>query len=226
MWHFWLLSKNKQVLRLLSLIALLGAGGLAAANGQVVLGGTPGVVPTPSLNGDLSHVQSLRLALEDDQLSAADRTALETKLSLVERAAARPTPLVANSLPPVILPTVALPTLPADGQPIMFPPSQDKLMDGSEGLVHAWEAAVQNTWMGERNNIYYEVIAGAAADDPGQGWLKVIANNQGASSEQIYRSTTKNGWLRVQSVDGVRITLQMGTGGTTFFDLATRTFSP
>ena len=226
MWNFRLSINYKRVLSVLPLITLLVAGGLAAASGQVVLGSSPPAPPTPSQNGDLDRAQGLRLALADDQISAADRASLETKLTLAERAAARPTPIVANSLPPVVLPTVPLPTFPADGQPIIFPPNQDRIIDGSEGLVHAWEAVVQNTWMGQRNNVYYEVIAGALADDTAQGWLKVIENNQGTSSEHVYRSPNKNGWLRIQTVDGLQITLSTGSGGTASFDLATHAFGP
>ena len=226
MWKFKLSIQHQKILPALPLIALLVAGSLAVASARVVLGGSPAELPTPSQNGDLDRAQELRLALEDKHLSAADRASLETKLALVEHAAARPTPIEANALPPVILPTVPLPTFQVEGQPIMFPPGQDKIVDGSEGLVHGWEAEVQNTWMGERNNIYYEVIAGAAAGDPDQGWLKVIENKQDMTGEQVFQSPNKDGWLRIQSVSGQRIALLTGSGGTVFFDLATYAFVP
>jgi hypothetical protein len=215
---------RKKMILLLPFIALLVAGGLAAASGQVVLGRPPATPLPPSQNGDLDMPQNLRLALQSDTLSAEGRASLETNLAQTERMAARPTPAVVNNLPPVILPTVALPVSPASLMEAS--PAQETIMNGSEVLVHGWEASVQNMWVGERNGVYYEVVAGASADDPSQGWIKVFETGQDQWSQKVYLSPEKNGAVRVLEVQGTRMVFSTGSGRTVAFDLATRSFQP
>lgn len=223
--RLWVHLKNRKFIPLFSLMALLLSGGLALANGPVVLGGNIPVPLAPVQNGDLVIAQNLRQALQNNQLSTADRASLQTKLALSERASVRPTPEVVNNLPPVVLPTVPLPTFPANAQTIMLP-DQEKIMKGSEGLVHAWEASTENTWQGWRNGIFYEVVAGAAADDLTQGWIKVFETSQSHSNQQVFLTSFKTGALRILQVQGERVIFADTSGGTLSFNLTSHTFEP
>lgn len=168
--------------------------------------------------------QNLRLALQNEALSVEGKASLETKLALTERMAARPTPEVVNNLPPVILPTVSLPISQAEAMEVS--PDQDTIINGSEGLVHGWEAIVQNMWIGERNGTYYEVVAGASPDDPSQGWIKVFETGQSESSQKVYLAPEKDGALRVLTVQGTQVIFSTGSGRIIAFDLVAHAFQP
>lgn len=214
------LPRYKSV-RLIALLALLFASGLALTNGRMVFGGAPAVVGPQPQNGDLAIAQGLRSALQNGQLSAAERLALQAKLAFVERASARPTPQAQANLPAVTLPTVAVPA--GAQNDLALAATQDQISEGSEGLIHAAEAAVQNTWQGQRGGVDYTIIAGSAADDPAQGWIKVFAGHP--SRQQVYLTPTQTGALRILAVIGTRITFTTPTGGRVYFDLATRAFN-
>lgn len=215
------LLQHKRAAHLAAVIILLLAGGLALTRSHTVQGVPPGDAPQPA-NGDLAMAQSLRAALQNDALGPADRAALQAKLAIAARAAARPTPQVVQNLPPVSLPTVPIPTTPADMTGLAPASAQAQVFEGSEGLVHGWEAAVQNTWQGQSGGASLTVVAGAAADDPTQGWIKVFSSSPPA--QQVYLTPAKTGALRIVAVAGTRITFSTPSGAPVYFDLAMRSF--
>lgn len=168
------------------------------------------------------YVQDLQAALENDQLSAADRSSLEEKSTLAQQlsiqtangltAPGPKTNTQAQILAPMLSSSAALAL-------------EEEILEGSEGLVHTWEASVQNLWEGQRAGIYYQVLAGALADDPGQGLLLVIETTAaGQRSQQLYLTAEKVGRLRILDVQETRLSLTAGNGSKLIFDLETRTF--
>jgi hypothetical protein len=170
-----------------------------------------------------SFVQDLQKALENDQLSPADRVSLTEKLTLVQRSlpkpinpAATPGPkdnTQANLLPPKLSNAAT-------------PSPEDELIEGSEGVVHTWEANIQNLWQGKRSGIYYQVLAGAPVNDPTMGLLLVIeASAAGKRTQQIYLTPEPTGSLRIVEVSGTQVLLSTEKGGKLVFDLESHTFS-
>ncbi len=153
---------------------------------------TPVAQPTQSS----SLKEGLSLNLQDGQLSAADRAALEEKLA------------IANRLETI---RAAGAENPAEKEQSLYPLPEEPVMEfafangeqiiaGSEGLVRPSEASIQNLWRGVVDGNAYQVLAGALPDDEAQGLLILFETGPGAGdgSPQVYLAPDGVGSLRVE----------------------------
>jgi hypothetical protein len=168
-------------------------------------------------------VQNLEQALKNNQLNSADRISLDEKLKLMQSASTKPAVRTAvpgqksNSQAQLLAPTLSRAATPAP---------EEEILEGSEGLVHTWEASIQNLWEGQRTGIYYQVLAGASVEDPAQGLLLVIeTSDTGQRIPHYYLTAEKVGRLRILSVKGTQLSLSSKNGGKLVFDLKTSAFT-
>ncbi len=167
-------------------------------------------------------VQQLQAGLENKQLSAAVRASLEEKLKLAQRLSVQPAARAVTPGPKTNTQAQLLAPRLSSG-PTLAP--EEEIIEGSEGLVHTWEADIQNLWEGQRAGNYYQVLAGASADDPSQGLLLVIETTPaGQRSQHVYLTADKTGRLRVTAVQGNRVSLSTANRGQLYFDLETRAY--
>lgn len=217
---------RKKLTWVFSCAVLLFAAAFTLAHNETVFGRSlPAPVPA-SGNADEDQAQMLRKALANQALSAVDRAALEKKLELIDRLVTQRAngqgkagSKGSGSLIPPVLPPQSQP-------PVGILPGQDEIMEGSEGLVRPWEAAIQNLWQGERGGVYYQALAGAAPDDPSQGLILLIESRQQQNQriQHFYLAPSSTGALRVISARGMQLILSTANGGQVIFDLSARTF--
>ncbi len=211
-----------------SLFTILLAAGLIlsrwrAASGQSVPTASG---PADSGNADQVIIQGLRRALSSSRLDAADRQALEKKLAYSERLAQQRAVKPQDHQPKPKDALVAPVQIPrADGfstQPA------EQIISGSEGLVHPWEASINNLWEGTYNGVPYQVLAGSVPNDPSQGLVIVIESPSGQAQpfQHTYRAPAHSGALRIVARQDGRLQCAAADGSTLFFDLAARTFRP
>ena len=212
----------KWLIGLVALALLLLVGVYFPSRGQVASGNPVG----ESLPNDQKMIKDIQSALNNDQMSAQDRANLEKKLQLSEQLAAQRSGNTTSRGPKNGVGTAVPIPSPLNGQVAAMIITPDEIVEGSEGLVHAWEAQIQNLWQGERDGTVYQVLAGAQPDDSSQGLVIVITGQSGAlkRSQNTFLSPEKNGALRVMGAQGSMLILQDANGGTHLFDLTTLTF--
>jgi hypothetical protein len=187
-------------------------------NARAALSPMPEVTPTED-----ALTKNLREALENPNLSDEERTSLQEKLRMSERSqnqqAAR-----GDAQGPKDAPTQSEQSLLPQGQALQ--PVEDEIIEGSEGVVESWVAEIQNLWQGERDGIYYQILAGAEAEDTQQGILILIEIHPGLISrnQTILQSPQKNGALRILSVEGYRMELVDQAENHLTFDIQKREF--
>jgi hypothetical protein len=180
--------------------------------------------PVPPAHED-SLTRNLRAAVENPDLDEAERASLKEKLDINQRSGAQQPSLMGNPGPkdqPVPPERSLLP----QSETLEVP--KDEIIEGSEGVVQAWVAEIQNLWQGQRAGIYYQVLAGASADDVEQGILIVIEVHPGLMNrtQLTYLAPQKTGALRILSVNDYRIELVDQAGNNLAFDLLQRNFVP
>lgn len=212
----------KWLIGLVALALLLLVGIYFPSRGQVASGNPAG----ESLPNDQKMIQDMQSALNNDQLSAQDRANLEKKLQLSEQLAAQRSGNTTSRGPKTGAGTMVPIPSASNGQVAAMSITQDEIINGSEGLIHAWEAQIQNLWQGERSGTVYQVLAGAQPDDPSQGLVIVITGQSGAlkRSQNTYLAPEKNGALHVIGAQGSILILQDANGGTLSFDLMSLAF--
>jgi hypothetical protein len=193
----------------------------AAAQGPVVTS------PAAGANPDQYFVQGLRAALKNDQLSASDRQVLQQKLAYNERLAAQRAPASSERGPKgteSLLAPVPMPQVldPAPAQPV------ERILDGSEGAVHSWEASVTNMWEGLHQDVPTQVFAGAVPDNAAQGLVMVLTYplNGSQPTRQIYLAPSPAGALRILERQADRLLCSAADGSSLLFNLETRSFEP
>ncbi len=222
------LSQRNKILVLsgagLLLIALVAALSWAlipntgVKNARAALSPTPEATPTED-----ALIKNLREALENPNLSDEERASLQEKLQMSERSqnqqAAR-----SDAQGPKNAPTQSEQSLLPQGQALQ--PVEDEIIEGSEGVVESWVAEVQNLWQGERDGIYYQILAGADAEDTQQGLLIFIEIHPGLISrtQTTLQSPQKNGALRILSVEDYRMELVDQAENHLSFDIQKREF--
>lgn len=111
-------------------------------------------------------------------------------------------------------------TIPADFKP--------RIVEGSEGLVHTWEADIRNLWEGSYEGQFFQVLAGASPDDPSQGLLIVMITDPMQVDNQMKTilAPAGSGALRVTGWEAASLRLSSESGAPFTFDLATLTIKP
>lgn len=104
--------------------------------------------------------------------------------------------------------------------------TEDEIIEGSEGVVEAWVAEIQNLWQGERDGIFYQVLAGADAEDLQQGVLIFIEIHPGLISrtQSTILAPGKTGALRILSIEDSRLKLVDQQENHLTFDIQKREF--
>lgn len=187
--------------------------------------GNPPASKSPIAAVDEDFSKELQSALQSEQLSDADRARIEEKLQLTQQLSSRIASAPQAAKPgskekerdQALLPAMAV------GAALS---SEEEILEGSEGVLRAWEASIQNSWEGQRNGGYYQVLAGASVEDASQGLLLVIETRpeSQARQQQIFLSAEKSGALRIIGVQGTKVLLSAANGGRLTFDLSTGAF--
>jgi len=213
-WPFWLLS----------LVALVLVAGPVFFRWDIV-SGQSGPGTSGNSDADQDFIQGLRLALSGSRLNDTDRQALQKKLEYSERLTAqRARKPEAHGPKGALVPPVSMPQ-----QPMMTTADPgERIIQGSEGMVHSWEANINNLWEGSYNGIYYQVLAGSSPDDLAQGLVIMIEypSDQGRPFQHTYLTPSHSGTLRILERQGSRLQCAAANGSTLFFDLETQTFKP
>jgi hypothetical protein len=202
-------------------ILLLAAGVMllrwGTAAGQSA-GGTAGYS-----EADQTFIQGLQQSLDNNRLNAADRQALEKKLEFSQRLAAQQAANPGSRGPKGNL------AAPVPMPQSLIAPTQDlagRIIPGSEGMIHSWEASINNMWEGPYNGTQYQVLAGASPEDPAQGLLIVFEYpaNRGAPIRYTYRAPSGSGSLTIVQKQGGHFRCTTSSGTALTFNLDTRVF--
>ncbi len=220
--HAW--TRFGWLLPTLSISAIFLVAGVVLSHWKAASGqsapGMPTVIPGYA-NADQSMIQGLRQALDSSRLNSAERQALQKKLAYTERLAtqraARPE---ARGPKGRLVPPVPMP----QAEVISSAEPAERIIPGSEGLVHPWEASINNLWEGSYNNVPYQVLAGSSADDPTQGLVILIDYSAGRPAQQTYRAPAHSGALQIVARQGGRLQCVAKGGAALFFDMESRTF--
>jgi len=121
-----------------------------------------------------------------------------------------------------LIPPVPMPTLPAEYH--IRP--EERILPGSESMIHSWEASINNLWEGSYNGIPYHVLAGSSPDDPTQGLVIVFEYPSGQEHpiRKTYLVPSRSGALSIMERQGSRLRCAAADGSILFFDLETRAF--
>jgi hypothetical protein len=179
--------------------------------------GTPG---TPS--ADQSFIQGLQRSLSSSRLNDADRQALQKKLEYSQRLAAQQAAKPETHGPKgTLVPPVAMPQ-----SAVTNKHPEEHIIPGSEGVIHSWEASINNLWEGSYNGSQYQVFAGASPDDSAQGLVIVFVypSDQSPPIRSIYQAPLRSGAMSIVERQGGRLRCATLNGSTLYFDLETRTF--
>jgi hypothetical protein len=190
----------------------------------VVSAQSPTATPVYS-DADNQTIQGLRQALSSDRLNNTDRQALQKKLEYSERLAGQQAGKpVTHGSKGTLVPPVPMPALPLAAN---LPPTE-RIIQGSEGIIHSWEASINNLWEGAYNGVQYQVLAGSAPDDPSQGLLIVFEfpTDPDRPVRHTYPAPAQTDSLHIVERQGGRLQCAAANGTTLFFDLETRTFQP
>lgn len=210
----------------LTLLGLLFAASVIFTPREIAAGQAP--VPTPpaaTSNVDQYFIQGLRQALSSDRLDASDRQSLQKKLAYSERLAAqRGAPSAARGPKGALLAPVPMP------QPLQQDSTLpvERILPGSEGMLHTWEASVTNRWEGLYRDLPTQVFAGATPADPAQGLLIVIQYpaETGQPVRRAYLAPSRAGALTILERQGDLLRCAAADGSTLLFNLETRAFQP
>jgi hypothetical protein len=180
----------------------------------------PEASPAPS---ETYFIEGLQTALRSEQISEAVRKSLQEKLDLAQKLAARSA--VKSASPGEKTLTQSILPVRAGGTGFT---TEEEIIEGSEGVLRTWEADIQNVWEGKRGGLYYQVLAGAAEDDPQQGLIMVIETNPDTNQrdQQVYFTSEKQGALRITKVQENKVSLTTAGGSSLIFDLSVRAFQP
>lgn len=234
------MAKKQRFFGVFALLVLLFAAGLALVRGGSAAGQSPEATPAAgeaagpanaggignaggSPNADQNFVQGLRQALSSGRLSEPDRQLLQKKLELNQRLAdQRAAPSTARGPKGTLVAPVPMPSPQNPSEPV------ERIIPGSEGLVHSWEASINNLWEGLYQDTPYQILAGAAPDEPAQGVLIVIAypSSSAMPVRSTYRSPSPAGALSIVERQGSRLRCTAAGGSILYFDLETRAFQP
>lgn len=123
----------------------------------------------------------------------------------------------------VVTPVPPLPDLPTT---TIFP---TKIEQGDfSTFIHSnlFNDNIESVWSGQIMNQNIYVFSGAEDVDPMQGVLdiQVMARSTYPQTWVRYLSPVRSGSLRIQSIDGYRLTLTTKSGVTIYFDVASQSF--
>ena len=177
-------------------------------------------VAQPTMSGSLTD--SLSLNLQGEQLSAADRAALEEKLAIANRLDSNR----ATGADHRAVKEQSLHAVPEEPVPAFAFANGEQIIAGSEGLVRPSEASIQNLWRGVVDGNAYQVLAGALPDDEERGLLILFESGAGDedASPHAFLAPDGTGSLRVEAREGSRLKLISAQGGEIFFDLLEKNF--
>ncbi len=203
--------------------------------GQVAADQSPAAAPQPtnpgsaagssstagSIKSDEYFLQELRQALENSELNEADRQALQKNLELSERLVNQRAAAPRGGGPKG---TLSIPVPMPQQNGIAPAEPQERIVAGSEGMIHSWEASITNLWEGIYQGSPYQVFAGAAPDNPAQGLVIVIDYSTNQPNRKTYQAPALSGALRIGDRQGSRLRLTAVDGSTVYFDLETLSF--
>ena len=188
--------------------ALLAAVLIAA--GWLIRFGYSSPMQEPTLSPDqaaIAQIQSLLQTPVDPQTQRS----LTEKLDMAIRAATQ-----RAIQPPANLPSPEL-------IPLEDPPLPTGLVEGGTSDFHAWEAKIQNMWLGYVNNNEHVVVyageLGSETDDPGRGVVFVLRRtpDKRARSLNEYRLPKGTGAVRISQVNADFLVLTSTAGETFYF---------
>ena len=117
---------------------------------------------------------------------------------------------------------------PAPAAMVASVPVETGIFEGSEGMVHPDQGAIQNYWRGVVKGKIVMVMAGAKAGDNNQGLVIVLTASTDPSDNSIsieyYLAPVRSGSLRVVSEKNHRIELQTTQGAKIGFNWEKRAF--
>lgn len=101
------------------------------------------------------------------------------------------------------------------------PPFETGIFEGQTGHFHAFEAMIENHWIGIVNGNRVTVFAGSWTNDPSLGFIAVeTAPSKGHSIWGYYPSPTKSGALRILEAKRLRLSIQQAGDSTLlYFDV-------
>lgn len=168
-------------------------------------------------------IKQLSADLQNPQLSLTEQASLHEKLRIAQKMNSQQL-AVAESRGPKDAPVRPENSLLPEAQAIEV--TEDEIIEGSEGVIETWVAEIQNLWQGQREGIFYQVLAGADAEDPAQGILIFIEIHPGliSRSQLTIPAPAKNGALRILSVEGNLIQLVDQQENHLTFDIQKRAF--
>jgi hypothetical protein len=97
-----------------------------------------------------------------------------------------------------------------------------RILSGVNVPVNPEEFSPQNGWQGELGGVWVRVYAGALTENPAQGLLWVIFDNNPEFGS--YVAAGDGGALKITAEQGGRLTLQNARGDTLWFDLNARRY--
>lgn len=173
----------------------------------------------PASQEDQDEIEQIRRALQDENLGAQMRRSLEEKLEMLERAASQ------SAEAGLVEPQAGMDE---EKRPSSEdPPFPQGIFEGDEGIFRPSEAQITNRWQGVIDGWYYQVLAGAEGDDPGQGLVVVIVTSPDrmTSTFEFYPMDEQKGRLEILSEEALRLRLAAEDGTILFFEIDGRRFA-
>jgi len=82
----------------------------------------------------------------------------------------------------------------------------------------------QNSWFGDFDGYYFDLVAGSQQSDPNQGVICLVTHVPGGNKFEQFVTPSKHGAIRVVTEQNNRFTLAATDGTIFYFDLLTRQF--
>lgn len=185
---------------------------LLIAAGWMIRFGNTSPIQEPTLPPDQVSIAQLQNMLETP-VDPQTHQSLVEKLDMAIRAATQRSIQSPSNLPTPELIPLEDPSLPSG------------LVEGGTSDFHAWEAKIQNMWLGYVNNQEHVVIyageLGSETDYPGRGVVFVLRRtpDKRARTMNQYLLPAGTGSVRISEVKGDYLVLTSNDGETFYFDI-------
>lgn len=182
----------------------------------------PGELRVQVVSAPDNPIQTMLEKLFDPQVDLQARQSLGEKIDMAKLQA---TQQAAGELDRA--PKKAPASLPAAAQKTVLQADfQEGLLEGSEGIIQPQEGVISNMWQGRIKSDYVQVFAGAEMSDLQQGLLivRIISADRAKTQQMRFNPLQADGSLKIQSVNGGRVTLLLENGKGLVFNLSTLSF--